>query len=36
MVHESYDGAVCSGEGLGGLGALGDIVIEFNPGHKLI
>lgn len=24
---------VCSGAG---LGALGDIVIEFNPGHKLI
>ena len=33
IVHDSYDGAVCSGKV---LGALGDIVIEFNPGHKLI
>lgn len=33
IVHESYDGAVSSGEG---FGALGHIVIEFNPGHKLI
>ena len=33
IVHESYDRAVCSGEG---LGALGDIVIELNPGNKLI
>ena len=33
IVDESYDGAVCSGKG---LGALGDIVIELNPGNKLI
>ena len=33
IVHESYDGAVCSGKG---LGALGDIVIELNPGNQLI
>lgn len=33
IVYESYDGIVCLGEG---LGVLGDIVIEFNFGYKLI